>query len=97
MHNSWRAILLGTIVFVMYASFIWRRMREYQGDRFIEFGSLAILCLLLSVWLKRLPGIPDWIFGSMTVLMYFLCVAALIYMFQQIYRAIRKKLTKHDD
>ena len=81
----------------MYASFVWRMMRKNRGDRFIEFASLTVLGFLLLVWLKRLPITPDWVFGFLAVLTYCLCVLALIYMFQQIYRAIRKKLIKHHD
>ena len=97
MQDSWQTILRASLVFAAYAISIWRIIRKNRGDRFIEFGSLTLLGFLLLLWLKKIPGTPDWVFASLAVLMYSLCLLAIIFMFQQIYRAIRRKLMKHHD
>ena len=97
MQDSWQTILRVSLIFAAYAIPIWRIIRKNQGDRFIEFGSLTLLGFLLLLWVKKIPGTPDWFFGSLAVLMYSLCILALFFMFQQIYRAIRKRLIKRHD
>jgi hypothetical protein len=94
MQDSWQTILGAALVFAAYAISIWRIIRSNQGDRFIEFGSLTLLGFLLLLWVKKIPGTPGWVFGSLAALMYSLCLLALIFMFQQIYRAIRKRADK---
>jgi predicted Abi (CAAX) family protease len=81
----------------MYVFSITRIIRKNRGDKFIEFGSLTLMAFLLWLWLRKLPGIPDWLLGSIVVLMYSLCLLALGFMFQQIYRAVRNKLVKHTE
>ena len=97
MQDTWQNILRASLVFAAYVISIWVIIRTNRGDRFIEFGSLTLLGFLLLLWLKKIPGTPDWVFVSLAVLMYSLCLLALIFMFQQIYLAIRKKLKQRHD
>ena len=68
--------------------------KKYRGDKFIAFGNLTVMSFVLLIALKRLSFTPDWLFESVAVLMYLLCVLTLGFLFQQGYQAIRRKLAK---
>jgi hypothetical protein len=85
------------LVFAFYAFYIWRIIKKNRGDRLIEFGSITLLSLLLVLALKKFSATPDWLLNSLELFMYLMCLLALGFMFQQSYRAIRRKLAKHDD
>jgi hypothetical protein len=70
--------------------------KKYRGDKFIAFGNLTVMSLVLLFVLKKFPFIPDWLLESLGLLMYLLCVLTLGFLFQQGYQAIRKKIAKRD-
>jgi hypothetical protein len=59
-------------------------------------GSLALLVFVALAVLIKFPKTPDWVLGSVGMLLLLLCLLTMAFLFQQGYRGIRRRLSKSD-
>jgi hypothetical protein len=95
MPHIWQTVLRASLSLAFYGAFLWRMTKKYRGDKFIAFGNLTVMSLVLVLVLGKLPFIPDWLLSSLELLTYLLCLLTLGFLFQQAYQAIRMKIAKH--
>ena len=79
-----------------YGVCFWRIVKSNRGNNVIECGSLALMVMVGLTVLIKIPNVPDWVLGSIGLLLLLLCLLTIGFLFQQGYRAIRRKLWKSD-
>ena len=79
-------------LFLFYAIMFWRLFRDNREDRVIQCGSITLMLFLLMLALTRIPNIPidyvAWLWPALLLL----CMLTMFFLFQQGYRALRKRL-----
>ncbi len=96
MHQSWLTAARGIGIVALYVWSLWRLFRTSSGNRVIQSGSLALLVFVALAVLIKFPKTPDWVLGSVGMLLLLLCLLTMAFLFQQGYRGIRRRLSKSD-
>lgn len=91
---SWQNLLRGLMLLLFYGFSFWRIVKSNKGNRVIECGSLALMCMAVLLVLAKVPNIPDWMPGAVGLLLLLLCLATMGFLVQQGYRAIKRRLWK---
>jgi hypothetical protein len=85
-------VILGSIGIVLsYGFSLYRIFQRNRGDRFIEFGLITTMLLIIMFALSKLPNIPDWVVPAFWPLLALFCFLSFFFMFQQIYQALRNR------
>jgi hypothetical protein len=70
-------------VLASYGFSFWRIVKSNRGNKVIECGSLALLVMVGLTVLIKIPHVPDWVLGSVGLLLFLLCLATMGFLFQQ--------------
>ena len=79
-------------LFLLYAFMFWRLFRDNRGNRVIQCGSITLMLFLVMVALARIPNIPIDYVAWLGPALFLLCMLTMFFLFQQGYRALRKRL-----
>jgi len=93
---NWQTAVGGLIVLAFYSFSFWRIFKSNRGNRVIECGILALMCMLVLVTAMKIREVPEWALGGIGLLLFILCLLTMGFLFQQGYRAIRLRLAKSD-
>src|SRR5215472_10792360 len=80
---------IGLLVF--YAVILWRTFKNSRGNRVIQCGSITLMLFLLMIALMRIPRFPIDYVAWLGPALFLLCLLTMFFLFQQGYRALRKK------
>jgi hypothetical protein len=86
-------LLRGLIVLAFYAFAGWRIVKTNRGNRVIECGIVAII-LLFALGLLAKLGAPDWLMGSLGLLLLLVCLLTVGLYIRKAYLAVRQRLWK---
>ena len=81
-----------SVVTAIYSLSFWRLFKSNTGNRLIECGSLTLIVFVTMIPISKLGEIPDRLFAPWLFLIVLLCFATLFFLFQRIFRAVRKRL-----
>ena len=87
--NVGRGILGAVAAIVLYCVSFWRIYRNNRGSRIVESGTLTIMVTLCFAFLLNVVDFPDWVFASIILLLFVLCMLTLFFVFQRAYHALR--------
>jgi hypothetical protein len=79
-------------LFLFYAFMFWRLFRDNRGNRVIECGSITLMLFLVMLALTRIPNLPIDYATWLGPALFLLCMLTMFFLFQQGYRALRKRL-----
>src|SRR5262249_21121449 len=79
-------------LFLFYAFMFWRLFKDSRGNRVIQCGSITLILCMLMLALTRIPNIPIDYLAWLGPALFLLCMLTMFFLFQQGYRAVRKKL-----
>lgn len=88
---SWQTLLRGLAILAFYGFSFWRIVKSNRGNRVIACGSLALMVMVGLTVLVRIPKVPDWMLGSVGLLLLLLCLLTMAFLLQQGYQAIRRR------
>ncbi len=74
-----------------YGISLWRIFKSNPGDRFIECGSITVMVFVLTLAVIRMHYFSDWVLESLEFLLYLLTFLSIFFMFQQVYRVLRRR------
>ena len=92
--NIVRRIIGSAGLILAYGISLWRIIKSSPGDRFIECGSITVMVFVMTMAVIRVRYFPDWVLESLEVLLYLLTLLSIFFMFQQGYRALRRRKTR---
>jgi hypothetical protein len=81
----------GIGLFLLYAFIFWRLFRDYRGNRVIQCGSITLMLFMVMLALTRIPKVPLDYVAWLGPALFLLCMLTLFFLFQQGYRALRKR------
>ena len=84
---NWQNLLRALMLFLFYGFSFWRITKSNKGNRVIECGSLALMCMVVLMVLTKVSIVPDWMPGAVGLLLLLLCLATIGFLVQQGYRA----------
>ena len=87
-------IVGGVGVVLAYGLSLWRIFSRNRGDKFMEFACITVMLLVVVLRLLKIPDFPVWILQSVEVLLALLSFVTVFFMFQQLYRAFRRRWTQ---
>ena|SRR6266550_6877168 len=92
-------LLIGDItggigLFLFYGYSFWRIFKSNLGNRVIECGSIALMLFAIILALFKIPNLPDWVLPYLFILLFMLCMLTVVFLAQQIYRALRRRKTR---
>lgn len=82
-------------LFLFYAFIFWRLFKENRGNRVIQCGSITLMLFLVMLALMKIPNVPIDYVAWLGPALFLLCMLTMFFLFQQGYRALRKKLKGH--
>jgi hypothetical protein len=85
-----------TSLILAYGISLYRIFKSNPGDRFIECGSITVMVFVLTLAVIKIHYFPDWVLESFEFLLYLLTFLSIFFMFQQIYRALRRRKTRRN-
>lgn len=92
MAPSW-APTVRSLGLLAFNSFVfWQIFKTNPANRVIRCGVIALVVFAALAVLMKVPWVPDWVLGSLGLLLFFLCLLTMGFLFQQGYRAIRRRL-----
>lgn len=87
--------IVSAILAILYWGLLfWRTFRRNRGNLVIECGIVTIMIFLAMAFLSRIINFPDWAFGSLLATVFLLCLITLFFFFLEIFRSLRKRLTR---
>jgi hypothetical protein len=89
----WQNLLRGLLVLVFYGFALWRIVRTNRGNKVIECASIAILLVFVSGILSKLNA-PDWLLGSLGVLLLLMCFLTVGLYILKGYRFLKQRIWK---
>lgn len=92
--NIVRRIIGSAGLILVYGLSLWRIIKSNPGDKFIECSSITVMVFVVTMAAIRSRHFPDWFLESLEVLLYLLTFLSIFFMFQQIYRALRRRKTR---
>ena len=92
--NTTGTTIRGFVVALMWILVLWRGVRRYRGDQFIEIATITIFAFILTITFATVPGVPEWLFNSSLILTLLLWVLTTFYLFRDTYRAMRRYFKK---
>jgi len=78
-------------LFLFYAFIFWRLFKDNRGNRVIQCGSITLMLFLVMLALTRIPNLPIDYVAWLGPALFLLCMLTMSFLFQQGYRALRKK------
>jgi hypothetical protein len=87
-------ILASIGVVLAYGLSLWRIFSRSRGDKFMEFACITVMLFVVVLRLLKIPAFPAWILQSVEVLLGLLSFVTVFFMFQQLYRAVRRRWTQ---
>ena len=79
-------------LFLFYAFIFWRLFKDNRGNRVIQCGSITLMLFLVMLALMRIPELPIDYVAWLGPALFLLCMLTMFFLFQQGYRALRKRL-----
>lgn len=79
-------------LFLLYAFMFWRLFRDNRGNKVIRCGSITLMLFLVMLALTRIPNVPIDYVAWLGPALFLLCMLTMVFLFQQGYRALRKRL-----
>jgi len=92
--NIVRRIIGSAGLILAYGISTWRMIKTDPGDRFIECSSITVVVFVMTMAVIRIRYFPDWVLESLEVLLYLMTFLSIFFMFQQGYRALRRRRTR---
>jgi CDP-diglyceride synthetase len=92
--NIVRRIIGSAGLILAYGISTWRMVKSNPGDRFIECSSITVLLFVVTMAVIRIRYFPDWVLESLEVLLYLMTFLSIFFMFQQGYRALRRRKSR---
>ena len=89
-----RRIIGSAGLILVYGVSTWRMIKSNPGDRFIECSCINVMILAVTLAVFRIRYLPDWVLESLEVLLYLMTFLSIFFMFQQGYRALRRRKTR---
>ena len=84
--------IVGSIGLILaYGLSLWRIFRRSRGDKFMEFACITVMLFIVTLRLLRIPDFPTWVSEPLELLLGLLSFVTVFFMFQQVYRAIRRR------
>ena len=81
----------GIGLFFLYAFIFWRTFKDNPGNRVIQCGSITLMLFLVMLALTQIPHVPVDYVAWLGPALFLLCMLTIFFLFQQGYRALRKK------
>jgi hypothetical protein len=81
----------GIGLFFFYAFLFWRLFKDNRGNRVIQCGSMTLMLFLVMVALMQIPRVPVDYVAWLGLALFLSCVLTMFFLFQQGYRALRKR------
>jgi hypothetical protein len=94
--NFVRQIVGSAVLLLVYGLWLWRTFKSYPGDRFIQSASVTVMVLMAAVAANRIHNFPDSALEYLMLLLYLLAFLSIFFMFQQGYRALRRRKTRRE-
>jgi 4-hydroxybenzoate polyprenyltransferase len=94
MSAPWQTTARGLGLLAFYLLVFWQIFKTHEGNRVVRCGVIALTVCFALAALMKMPAVPDWVLGSVGLLLLFLCLLTMAFLFQQGYRAIRSRLRK---
>jgi len=91
---TWQTLLRALAVSAFYGFSFWRIVKSNRGNKVIESGSLALMVVVVLAVLMKIPNMPDWVLASIGLLLFLLCLLTMGFLFQQGFRAFRRRFRK---
>jgi hypothetical protein len=89
--NIVRRIIGSAGLILAYGLSTWRIIKGNPGDKFIECSSITVMVFVVTMAAIRIRYFPAWVVESLEVLLYLLTFLSIFFMFQQGYRALRRR------
>jgi hypothetical protein len=91
--NQTTTLMIAVIIGAAYVLLARWFVREYPGDRFIQFGRPTLAAALLMFAFDRIPHFPEWLLNTLFFLVLLLAFTSLVVGCQQIYRYVARRKT----
>jgi hypothetical protein len=92
--NIVRGIVRSASLVLAYGLSMWRIFKSNPGDKFLQSASLTVMLFVVTMVAIRTHYFPDWVLTSLEVLLYLLTFLSIFFMFQEGYRALRRRKTR---
>jgi hypothetical protein len=86
--NGAYPVVRSTGLFLFYALILWRVFKDNRGNRVIQCGSITLMLLLVMI------ALPIDYLGWLGPALFLLCMLTMFFLFQQGYRALRRRKTQ---
>jgi hypothetical protein len=94
--NFVRKIVGSAVLLLVYGLWLWRTFKSCPGDRFIQSASVTVMVMVAAAAANRIHSFPDLVWEPLTLLLYLLAFLSIFFMFQQGYRALRRRKTRRE-
>jgi hypothetical protein len=88
-----QTVLQGVIIVAFYAFGLWRIVATNRGNRVIECGVISLV-LVFAEGIAAKSNAPDWVLGSLGVLLLLMCLLTVGLFARECYQGIRRWLRK---
>jgi hypothetical protein len=88
-----QTVLRGVIVVAFYAFASWRLVTTNRGNRVIECGVISLV-LVFAEGIAGKSNAPDWVLGSLGVLLLLMCFLTVGLFARECYQGVRRWLRK---
>lgn len=78
----------------LYLDAYWKVFRTHPGNKVVRCGVIAITVFAALLVLTQFPSVPQRLIDYVGLLLPFLCLFTLGFLFQRMYRAVRRMLRK---
>jgi hypothetical protein len=89
--NVVRRIIGSTGLILAYGLSLWRIFKSNPGEKFIQCATITVMILVVTIAAIRTQFFPDWVLTSLECLLYLLTFLSIFFMFQEGYRALRRR------
>jgi len=94
--NVVRRTVGSAVLLLVYGLWVWRIFKSNPGDRFIQCASVTVMALVAAGAANRIRNFPTWLWEPLTLLLCLLAFLSIFFMFQQGYRALRRRKTRRE-
>jgi hypothetical protein len=84
-------------LFLLYGFIFWRTFKDNSGNRVIQCGSITLMLFLVMLAMMRIPHLPIDYVAWLGPALFLLCLLTMFFLFQQGYRAVRRRLKGRSD